>query len=104
MRGHEIKRIVGEYYRVDMNAKSRERSLSRPRQMAMFLCRKHTKLSWSQIASVFGGLNHTTVIHGVRQVEKKANNLQWDIIAIEQYIIGDSLSVTQGVRRCSRKQ
>ena len=71
MKGYEIKKIVGAYYNVDMDSKSRKREFVRPRQVAHYLCRKYTNLSFYLITRVFPNTkNHTTIIFGVANIEK----------------------------------
>ena len=45
------------------------RRIARPRQLAMYLARMHTKASLPAIGAAFGGRNHTTVMHAVKTVE-----------------------------------
>jgi chromosomal replication initiator protein len=64
---------AAEYYRLDPDwfcAASRIRRVARPRQVAMYLSRLLTKNSLQEIGRRFGGRDHSTVIHAVRQVEK----------------------------------
>lgn len=71
MRIVEIQTQVAEYYHlklVDMQSRDRKWRVSRPRQIAMYLCRELTNRSYSEIAQAFGKGDHTTVIHGVREV------------------------------------
>ncbi len=61
-----IKEVVSEHCSVkmdDFNSKRRTRSISYPRQIAMYLCRELTDLSLPKIGDEFGGRDHTTVIH-----------------------------------------
>lgn len=51
-----------------MFTKARARDIARPRQVAMYLCRKHTDASFPSIGLRFGGRDHTTVLHAVRKV------------------------------------
>jgi chromosomal replication initiator protein len=67
----EIQRTVARHFDIapeSMKAKARE--TSRPRQVAMFFAREVALKSYPRIASLFGGLDHTTIIHGVRTVER----------------------------------
>jgi chromosomal replication initiator protein len=50
--------------------KTRETSVAYPRQVAMYLCAKQTTLSLPNIARMFGGFDHTTVLHARRKVEE----------------------------------
>ncbi|MEO0913460.1 MAG: chromosomal replication initiator protein DnaA, partial [Pseudomonadota bacterium] len=69
----EIIRKVAEHYNVrmaDLLGPRRARSVSRPRQVAMFLSKSLTTKSLPEIGRRFGGRDHTTVIHAVRKVEE----------------------------------
>ena len=50
---------------------SRTRPLVNARQIAMYVCREVTDLSFPQIAKAFGKSDHTTVIHAVQKIEKQ---------------------------------
>ena len=69
----EIQQKVAKFYYVkvsDLKAKKRTKELVLPRQVAMFLTRRLTELSFPDIGRAFGGRDHTTVMHACRQVEK----------------------------------
>jgi chromosomal replication initiator protein len=66
-----IQRTVAEYSRVklsDLLGPARNRSLARPRQMAMALAKELTSHSLPEIGDAFGGRDHTTVLHAVRKI------------------------------------
>ncbi len=68
-----IQRTVAEYYKVkiaDLLSKRRNRSIARPRQLAMALSKKLTNHSLPEIGSAFGGRDHTTVLHACRKIEQ----------------------------------
>ena len=50
---------------------SRAHRLARPRQTAMAMCRETTGMSLPQIGQLFGGRDHTTVMHALRMVEER---------------------------------
>jgi chromosomal replication initiator protein len=54
----------------DLKAKRRTKELVLPRQVAMYLCRSLTELSFPDIGRGFGGRDHTTVMHACKQVER----------------------------------
>ena len=65
----EISDILG--FSVDaMRGKSRQRPLVTARQMAMYVFRELTDLSYPAIARLFGGRDHTTVIHAVDKIQR----------------------------------
>ena len=66
-----IQKIVAEYYKMrvaDLLSKRRNRSIARPRQMAMALSKELTNHSLPEIGDAFGGRDHTTVIHACRKI------------------------------------
>lgn len=67
-----IQRAVAEEFDItlnDMVSKRRTRIVARPRQVAMYLCKKMTKRSLPDIGRRFGGRDHTTVMHAVKRIE-----------------------------------
>lgn len=66
-----IQRTVAEYYKIrlsDLLSKRRNRSIARPRQMAMALAKELTHQSLPEIGDGFGGRDHTTVLHACRKI------------------------------------
>jgi len=69
----EIQRAVVEHYGIrqaDMHSSRRARAIARPRQVAMYLAKAMTPRSLPEIGKKFGGRDHTTVMHAVRQIER----------------------------------
>lgn len=69
----EIQKTVAEHFslkQADLLSERRTRSVARPRQIAMWLCKQHTTRSYPDIGRRFGGRDHTTVLHGVRKIEE----------------------------------
>ncbi|MFO1240471.1 MAG: chromosomal replication initiator protein DnaA [Sphingomonadaceae bacterium] len=69
----EIQRRVSEHFRIrhaEMVSARRAREVARPRQIAMYLAKQLTPRSLPEIGRRFGGRDHTTVIHAVRQIER----------------------------------
>ncbi|MCS6626522.1 chromosomal replication initiator protein DnaA [Roseibacterium beibuensis] len=69
----EIIKKTCEYYNIrqaDMMSANRARAIARPRQVAMFLCKKLTTRSLPEIGRKFGGRDHTTILYGVRKIEE----------------------------------
>jgi chromosomal replication initiator protein len=67
-----IMRTVAEYYKIKISellSKRRNRSVARPRQIAMALCKELTNHSLPEIGEAFGGRDHTTVLHACRQIK-----------------------------------
>lgn len=70
----------------DLKSKSRSQNIAFPRQIAMYILKEYTELSLKQIGSYFGGLDHTTVLHGINKIK---NNLENDVTV--QNVINDIL-------------
>ena len=69
----KIQRAVAEEFSIthnDMTSKRRARDIARPRQVAMYLCKKLTKRSLPDIGRRFGGRDHTTVMHAVKRIDQ----------------------------------
>lgn len=68
-----IQTTVAEYYKIktsDLLAKRRNRSVARPRQVAMCLAKELTNHSLPEIGEAFGGRDHTTVLHACRKIKE----------------------------------
>ncbi|SDG56649.1 chromosomal replication initiator protein DnaA [Limimonas halophila] len=73
----EIQKKVAEHYKVrvsDLSSSRRARTIARPRQVAMYLCKQLTERSLPEIGRKFGGRDHTTVMHAVRKVDELRQN------------------------------
>jgi chromosomal replication initiator protein len=53
----------------DLKSRNNAKSISMPRQIAMYLCKSLTNASLPEIGRSFGGKHHSTVIHSIRKVE-----------------------------------
>jgi chromosomal replication initiator protein len=80
-----IQKIVCKNFSIkisDLKSKNRSRSVSFPRQIAMYLSRKVTNQSLPKIAECFGGKDHTTVMHACNKIEQlmeKDSNFRYKI-------------------------
>ncbi|MCL2829629.1 MAG: chromosomal replication initiator protein DnaA [Betaproteobacteria bacterium] len=89
-----IIKTVAERYKIkvaDLFSKKRSRAIARPRQVAMWLTKNVTAHSYPVIAKAFGGLNHTTVLHAVRNIDSlrtKDNELNHDLHVLLQVLKG----------------
>ena len=89
----KIQKAVSKFYSVsisDLKSPRRLKSIARPRQIAMYLSKKHVKSSFPEIGGKFGGKDHTTVIHACKKIQsllKTDLKLQDDITAIENEIL-----------------
>ena len=69
----EIQKKVSEHFNIklsEMFSPRRARSVARPRQIAMYLCKQLTSRSLPEIGRKFGNRDHTTVMHAVRKVDE----------------------------------
>ncbi len=55
----------------DLQSKRRQRSIAQPRQLCMYLARRHTRYSLEEIGGYFGGRDHTTVMHAVKTIDDR---------------------------------
>ena len=89
-----IQKTVADYYKIkvaDMYSKKRPASIARPRQIAMYLAKEMTKKSLPEIGELFGGRDHTTVLHAVRKIgaERSTNpELNQQLHVLEQTLKG----------------
>jgi chromosomal replication initiator protein len=68
-----IQKTVAEYFKIraaDLLSNKRNRSIARPRQVAMALAKELTNHSLPEIGQMFGGRDHTTVLHACRKVQQ----------------------------------
>ncbi|MDI9505033.1 MAG: chromosomal replication initiator protein DnaA [Bacillota bacterium] len=69
-----IMEVVADYYRVekdDLIGQRRNREITFPRQVAMYLIREMTGISTTRIGKLFGGRDHTTVLHGCDKIARE---------------------------------
>jgi chromosomal replication initiator protein len=67
-----IQKTVTDYFKIrmsDLLSKRRNRSIARPRQIAMALAKELTRHSLPEIGDAFGGRDHTTVLHACRRIK-----------------------------------
>ena len=70
----EIQQRVADEFQIrlaDINGRRRTAAIAHPRQVAMYLARKHTEVSLQDIGAAFGGRDHGTVLHAARTIEQK---------------------------------
>lgn len=74
-----IIKVVAEHYNIkqeELFNKKRTQNIAFPRQVAMYLCRELADLSYPRIGELFGGRDHTTVIHAYEKISKnKVSNI-----------------------------
>ena len=89
-----IQKTVADFYKIkiaDMHSKKRPAHIARPRQIAMYLAKELTQKSLPEIGDMFGGRDHTTVLHAVRKIAKERSNdqdLNQQLHVLEQTIKG----------------
>jgi chromosomal replication initiator protein len=87
-----VQRVVANHYQVtpsDLKSSMRNRKVTLPRQVAMYLVREMTNLSLPDIGRKFGGRDHTTVMHACKRVEQnqgKDLELQENLLKIRELI------------------
>jgi chromosomal replication initiator protein len=67
-----IQKFVADYYQLklaELKSRNNSKSVARPRQIAMYLCKMLTNASLPEIGKSFGGKHHSTVIHSIRKIE-----------------------------------
>lgn len=85
-----IQKTVAEHFKIrvtDLKSKKRQRALTIPRQIAMYLARHRTASSFPEIGDKFGGKDHTTVMHAVKKIEQDKGDdldLKTSIEALER--------------------
>lgn len=73
----DIQRVVANHFSIklsDMSSSSRLKQIAFPRQVAMYLAKQLTSLSFPDVGRKFGGRDHTTVLHSVKKVEELIKN------------------------------
>jgi chromosomal replication initiator protein len=89
-----IQKTVADFYKIkvaDMYSKKRPASIARPRQIAMYLAKDMTQKSLPEIGELFGGRDHTTVLHAVRKItaeRQKNTELNQQLHVLEQTLKG----------------
>ncbi|CAO0822541.1 Chromosomal replication initiator protein DnaA [Desulfarculales bacterium] len=85
----QILHIVAQVYGLEkdlLTGKSRKKAVTRPRNLALYLCRRHTEASFAALGRVFNR-DHSTVMYGVGQVERGLGsdpNLAQELTFLEQ--------------------
>ncbi len=69
-----IQELVAQKYNIkvcDLVSKSNRQDIAFPRQIAMYICKKLTKIPLHEIGYSFGGKHHSTVLHSINKIEKE---------------------------------
>ncbi|PRX98414.1 chromosomal replication initiator protein DnaA [Paraburkholderia sp. BL25I1N1] len=89
-----IQKTTADFYSIkvaDMYSKKRPANIARPRQIAMYLAKELTQKSLPEIGELFGGRDHTTVLHAVRKIadeRSKDAQLNHELHVLEQTLKG----------------
>ncbi len=89
----QIAQAVAEYYHIsleDMCGKQRDKHIVMPRQIAMYLMRQETQSSLLEIGQLFGGRDHSTVLHACEKIDRAVNinpALRREIVAIREQLL-----------------
>lgn len=89
-----IQKTVADFYKIkvaDMYSKRRPANIALPRQVAMYLAKELTQKSLPEIGDLFGGRDHTTVLHAVRKISdarSKQTELNHALHVLEQTLKG----------------
>jgi chromosomal replication initiator protein len=89
-----IQKTVADFFNIkvaDMYSKKRPANIARPRQIAMYLAKELTQKSLPEIGELFGGRDHTTVLHAVRKIaadRSKVPELNHELHVLEQTLKG----------------
>jgi chromosomal replication initiator protein len=89
-----IQKTVADFFNMkvaDMYSKKRPANIARPRQIAMYLAKELTQKSLPEIGELFGGRDHTTVLHAVRKIAAdrgKIPELNHELHVLEQTLKG----------------
>jgi chromosomal replication initiator protein len=84
---------VSRFYDVkltDLLSKRRHKSVALPRQVCMWLARKHTRYSLEEIGGYFGGRDHTTVMHAIKTINTRRGDdaqLLNDVERLEEQLL-----------------
>ncbi len=93
LNSRQIAQAVAEYYRISMEAmcgKQRDKHIVMPRQIAMYLIRQETQVSLLEIGQLFGGRDHSTVLHACEKIDREINvnpTLRREVIAIREQLM-----------------
>jgi chromosomal replication initiator protein len=89
----QIAQAVAEYYHISyesMCGKQRDKHIVMPRQIAMYLMRQETQASLLEIGHLFGGRDHSTVLHACEKIDRAVNinpALRREIVAIREQLL-----------------
>ena len=98
-----ILEVISAYYDVrltELLSKRRSKSIAHPRQVGMWLARKYTRYSLEEIGGYFGGRDHTTVMHAIKQIELKRQidpAVDREVTRIEELLTNDEAGEPESI-------
>jgi chromosomal replication initiator protein len=93
LNSRQIAEAVAEFYHISLEAmcgKQRDKHIVMPRQIAMYLIRQETQESLLEIGQLFGGRDHSTVLHACEKIDRAVNinpTLRREIVAIREQLL-----------------
>ena len=93
LNSRQIAEMVAEFYHISLEAmcgKQRDKHIVMPRQIAMYLIRQETQASLLEIGQLFGGRDHSTVLHACEKIDRAVNinpTLRREIVAIREQLL-----------------
>lgn len=93
LNSRQIAEMVADFYHISLDAmcgKQRDKHIVMPRQIAMYLIRQETQASLLEIGQLFGGRDHSTVLHACEKIDRAVNinpTLRREIVAIREQLL-----------------
>ena len=93
LNSQQITQAVAEYYHVSLEnicGKQRDKHIVMPRQIAMYLIRQETQIPLVEIGQLFGGRDHSTVLHACEKIDRAMtlnSTLRNEIVAIREQLM-----------------
>src|SRR2546430_2766195 len=93
---HQIAQAVAEYYHISLESmcgKQRDKHIVMPRQIAMYLMRQETQASLLELGQLFGGRDHSTVLHACEKIVRAVSvdpALRREIVSIREQLLRES--------------
>jgi chromosomal replication initiator protein len=93
LNSRQIAEVVAEFYHISLESmcsKQRDKHIVMPRQIAMYLIRQETQVSLLEIGQLFGGRDHSTVLHACEKIDRAVNinpTLRREIVAIREQLL-----------------
>ena len=98
IRAGDVERAICNFFRIDsgeLKSASRERTVSQPRMLGMYLMRKHTQAAYREIGQFFGGRNHSTVMAAERKVKRGLLDRERINVASQKWLMSEVLELLE---------